>query len=394
MADMSPATLTREQAQDIVSAGEKQTLYNAVVDSSFRYAGLGSRSELYRTVLGGIDRFHMNALPLNHNLVGITLFTRPNLNLATSSIRADPVLSTLSTLDPISIPFALRCYLDTTFAQWHTTETGLATKCPFINMAHPFISPITNTLQNISGFPDFSLNTETISPGFFGEDFTLARGADMGRGTHDINITVRDISGGFMFALFYIWTRWIALNTLGVVRRYPVDINDRIMSYTCSIYRFVVDTSRESITYWAKLTGCFPTSVPTGAILNMNDRESYITGTETLSIPFKCNHFEAMNPMIFSDFNRIVGMYSPDIRDLNKYTVTTIAPEHNFVGVPYIETEEGSLGLNRLTFRAVADELVDPTQKAIDTLMSTIAQRKAEIAARSNELLATGGFQV
>lgn len=352
---------------DSVSPNDVQRLFEAAIEQSYKYASAGSFYSVYTTILRQLDRYGYSIVLPNHEVVGLTFITRPKLNLSTSSIRQDPVLATLDTLDPISLPFALRCLLDTKFSRRPIDIAPIAAASPFFNVESPFILPLTNCLKSISGFPDTVVETETSQGGYFSEDITMATGSDMMNRTYDLSLSFRDIQGGFIAALFTIWTRVIPLLTRGLTVAYPEDVAARRLCYTCSIYRFVLDPSRRFITKWAKATGCYPISNPLGAVFNVNESDSFISELEQIPVPFKANRIEYMDPRIFTDFNKIVKRYAPRIHT-DEYITTPTKPQYNFTGLPYVDTVGGK---NELLFRARPDE----TREPVTDIMQQIRQK-------------------
>lgn len=353
-----------EIPSDLVDA-----MYEAVTESSFRGSAAGSFHSMWQAVLSRIDRFGYNPMPGNHETAGLTFITRPKLNLTTQSLRQDRIMATLDTLDETSFPFSIRAHLDTKFAK----RPGIAQRVhdsPFINSDVPFIVPLTNCLQSISGFPDFNIDVETTEGGFFGEDLTFAKGSDMNMRSYDFSLTFRDIQGGYIMAMFIYWTRYIALVSRGLVQAYTEDIMDRRLNYTCSIYRFVLDPSRRYIVKWAKATGCFPKSVPIGNSFNIGERENYLHASSQFSIPFQVNSVEYMDPIIFRDFNSIVDTTSGYGWRKNRIVAPAIA-SNNFAGIPYINVQDH--GCNELQFYCEPIELQDPFQSIIDSITNKVA---------------------
>lgn len=359
---------------DSVTPNDIQRLFDAAVEQSYKYSSAGSFHSVYTTILRQLDRYGYSIVLPNHEVVGLTFITRPKLNLSTASLRQDPVLSTLDTLDPTSLPFALRCLLDTKFSRRPIDIAPIAAASPFFNIESPFLLPLTNCLKSISGFPDIVIETETSQGGYFAEDITMATGSDMLNRTYDLSLTFRDIQGGFIAALFTIWSRVIPLLSRGLSVAYPEDIAARRLCYTCSIYRFVLDPSRRFITKWAKATGCYPISNPLGAAFNIGERDSFVSELEQIPVPFKANRIEYMDPRIFTDFNRIVKRYAPKI-DTDEYMTTPTKAEYNFTGLPYIDTQSGK---NELLFRARPEEREEPVTNIMQQIRQKIRNAEAE----------------
>ena len=382
------------------SQGEKfDSLLAAALERSFRSSGKGSFFASYQTILSQVDRYGQNHAIPNTEKAGITFITRPHLNLTTTSCRQHPVLSALASNDPVSIPFSIRCYLDTEFARTGPTA-DLAADSPFVNNDTPFIFPLTNTLLGISGFPDPVLDTETTEGGFFSEDQTFVKGYDQLNRSYDLTLTFKDIQGGYVMAMLYSWILWTGLATRGIVTAYPDDIDERILSYTCSIYRFVLDPSLRFIRKWAKATGCFPKSVPLGNSFNHAEREAFISSNVQFSVPFQVNHIEYMSPAVFHDFNVVTEEFAggeyweraearsfaeieatlltddPIADSLPSHIFAPNLPEFNYMGIPWIDTQTG---LNELRWIVDRRALQDPFLENYKRLTEEINARRREL---------------
>lgn len=385
-----------------VSSAALSELFNASTEAAFRYSGMGSFLSTWQTVLSGVDRFGINPLPPNHEVTGLIFITRPKLNLSSMSLKQDRVLSTLNTREPYSFPFSIRSYLDSRFAR-DALNAGDMMVTPFVNTDLPFIIPLTNCHMSSGGWPDFFIDTETSQGGFFGEDQTIARGSDFNARSYDFSLTFRDIQGGYIMALFYYWVYYIAAQCRGLVIPYPEDIYAQRLNYTCSIYRFVLDPSRQFITKWSKATGCFPKSVPIGDAFNVPTRENYIHATQEFTIPFQVNHVSYMDPIVFQEFNTIVQRWAGSTMadsiptatatdtfdyDANRKKSRVRAPidaYSNFRGIPWINSRAG---YNQLDFWALPEELEDPSVTIIRQLQ---AQTSAVMPQGTEQYLASYG---
>jgi hypothetical protein len=218
------------------------------------------------------------------------------------------------------------------------------------------------------------LDTETSASGFFSEDQTMVRGSDFLNRTYDLTLTFQEIQGNFNKAILFYWVYWMALVTRGITVAYPNDIAARRLCYTCSIYRFTLDTSRRYITNWAKATGCFPVSVPMGTIFNITNREPYIQSSHQFSVPFRANHVEINDPHIFADFNTLVERYAGRRywSDQGKVSLEN-EPQYNFRGLPWIDVYND--GHNTLTWWEDPDALTDPTEETLSDIRESIRRR-------------------
>ncbi len=371
----NPATTPGAVGTDTLDAATLQSLFDVATQQTFRSSGAGSFNALYQTNLSQFDRFGINAMLPNHVLRGYTFITRPKLNLQTASIRADRILSMLDTTDNQSLQYAIRCWLDTKYAS-RKDMTNFVAGAPFFNAQTPFIIPLSNNLISLSGWPDPVLDTETTDGGFFSEDLTLVKGSDRLNRTYNLTLTFRDIQGGFILALLYYWLRYMELVVRGDVLAYDEDIAARRVNYTFSIYRFVVDPSRQVITNWAKATGCFIKSVPIGNIFNFGERENYLHSAAQYSIEVVANHVGLMDPIILRDFNTISARYCQQLVT-GGLVAAPMTADTNFTGLPYIDLTKGT---NKIQFMCAPADLINPYA----TTWAQIQQQIAALTGRPN----------
>lgn len=334
--------------------------FKHVVSESFRQMGQGGYENQLQLFLTRLDRLGAAVVPLNTMNYGFTFITRPRLNLTSANLIQNPILATLRTTNKASVAFMIRALLDTRLSMGadliidgkyesgalRNTEVDefgqLCMDSGLIDVNNPFFVPLCNGLKGISGFPDFNIETETSEGDFHNGDFTFAKGSDMNNRTQELSLEFRDTQGSIILSCFYYWCLYMALQAKGVVMAYPDDIYQQRLNYTVSIYRFVTDPTRTQILWWAKATGCFPKSVPIGALFNVSQGEETISSARDFTIPFTANDVKVNDPGILADFNALVQRYNPGL-PAGDYAPLELPgermrPDLNFTGIPFIVT--------------------------------------------------------
>ena len=344
-------------ADNIFPSDTSAGLMKLINIAGARASAKGGYYNRFQTALSRLD--WNNQTPLNGNILqsGLTFITRPKLNLSQTSIRGDDVLQMLDTPAVNSFPFAIRCYLDPVFASLPAIQGSVQT-CPFFNSDSPFILPLSNQITHINGFPNFELRNAQSADGFFAENQTTPLGSDFGNQSYPITATFQDIPGGFIAGLFYYWIRWIALMRKGVVMRYMDDIYQKRLSFTCSIYRLMLDPTKSYIPMWCKLTGCYPYMISLGDSFDISDRTQSVRAPNEYQIQFMANHVEYMRPSTLEDFNILMRRFHPGVLSSDNIFLPP-TPENNFLGSPYIAAYDGS---NRLLRVASPLEIPTPMQ--------------------------------
>lgn len=334
----------------ITNLALQEKVLNAISSVLYRETAIGSDTATLQTMFSKPNRFNTNIVTLNHEQRGPIFITRPKLNLTSSSLRQDQMLTCLDTYDINTTAFLIRCLLDSNFSVFSNLSPGrqFADKCKLLNNRSPFILPLSNAITSISGWPDFTMETETTEGGFKSEDLTFAKGWDRLNKTYNLSITVKDYPGGLLMALFMVWFVYIAMATLGEVLMYGEDVDRMRLCYTTSIYAFTLDRTGRFLQKWAKATGCFPIGLPIGNCFNFNEGESYISSASKFSITFVANKIEYMTPAILADFNAVSQrFYTKNNTDifkndnsspLGKLPTLPIESKYNFMGIPFIDT--------------------------------------------------------
>jgi hypothetical protein len=319
-----------------------KTMLNTMMAS----VGSGSYASQVQVFWRCLDRFQHTILPTNNEHSGVTFITRPYLNLSDTTLAQNRVLSPLLTPIITSPAHTIRCLMDTKYAQ----QPNRAIATPLFNPENPFMTPLCNGLTSLSGLPDPYIQTETSTPGFHNEDQTIAIGSDNMNRTYDLSLSFRDIQGGPIMAIFMVWYEYMRMVTKGLCTAHPEAIDQRFLDYTVSIYRFALDPTRQFITRYARLVGCFPKAVPYGSLLTLNEGETFINSAGRFTIPFVANKCIYDDYAVIADFNRLVRRFANlDGKSLNVLTddgqletsitedgVYAPTPENNYRGLPYI----------------------------------------------------------
>jgi len=358
MSEETVPDLTKKQKLDLMKEAVKK-----IGEFSFRSSGSGGLNNQFQNFFTGIDKFKRNMLSPNSEHSGMTFITRPKLNLTSSALRQSSKMLALDTQDVSDVQFMIRCLLDTRFARKELLSK--AGQSPLLDMRNPFNIPLCNALVGVSGWPDIVLETNTTEGGFHSEDQTVPIGSDNLNKTYDLTLTFEDIQGGVIASIFDFWLESMRCLVKGIMIPYKEDIDENRLCFTVSIYRFVLDPTLKYVVKYAKATGCYPISLPTGGFFNVNENEVTKADCAKFSIPFKVNKIEYNKPEVLRDFNTLVERYSPreatedtmeaSISLLNATNIIPIAPQWNWIGVPYIYTSEKERGI-QLQYRQLRTE--------------------------------------
>ena len=308
--------------------------YSEIVERINRHAGLGSYNYALVDFMRNHDKFGTTSLPGNSLRSGFTFITRPSLCLATEVISKEQLYYPMVTDDVNSMEYGIRAILDPTF---YENDCVNHSGSPLVSQYNPFNDMWGSGLIGMSGVSDISLDSETVGPGYMGEDQTRYKSYDFLTKTHSLNLQFRDIQGGPIFKSMFYMLMNMAHTGYGQLPIYLKDAEQYRLFYTVSMYRFVTDASFRYIKHYYKLTGCYPDALNTGELANFSETERVITAGGELSVPFKCNHIAYNEPWILKAFNRLVRRYyNAGGRDIRKAYNIPMDALNNYNGIPYI----------------------------------------------------------
>jgi hypothetical protein len=304
------------------------------LDRVAKHSGFAKPKSAVSEVFFGLDhRDAGSSFQKNTDHQGLTLFTRPQLNLSYDNVLADRTLTSLLDKNPLSMYAAIRGLLD----------PRLAGVSNLIDPRNAFIPILTNTLMNISGFPDVTLDTYTSPEGMRQESYSIVDSIADINNSYDLTATFANVQGDPVTALFHFWTRYASNVYTGRMVPYPEKIVENEVDYQTRIWRLVLDGSKR----YVKKIGCanvaFPVASPLGASFNYSKDTPYINENDQISIPFRCMGAEYNDPILISEFNATVAsfnnaMWNPSqkgYRKLSRYEISG----YNYEGYPRINLE-------------------------------------------------------
>lgn len=323
---------------------------------ALRFGGFGNIDFAQFQFFHNFNIFNKSFTPGGaRELKGFTFITRPHLNLTNANLAHISRFTHLLQADNTSVSMYIRQMLDTSYAE-KFGGVGGTRFCPLLDYKNPFNVLLCNALVSINGFPDPDLAVESTSGGFFSEQQTNVIGYNRLAKGQDLQLEFKDYEGGIVLAMHDVWCQYAGYISDGQMMQYLDDIEDNVMGYTVSIYRFVTDHTGRFITRWAKATGCYPKLYPTGTPFNVNEGEQVLSAVKRFTVPYWVHHFDYNNPEILIDFNTLVKRYCKSIDA--KGAMVPVRPSlinNNLMGIPYVEQRAGRF---ELVFKI--DESEDP----------------------------------
>lgn len=328
--DPTPASGKKKSAFTLSDKGRKMFNDDEQIKKIIENMGIVNRENTSESSIRLYHKFDRNGCVDPYNgFVGAksyTFFTRPDLHIFKSidSTELNPELMATSFFADVKDR-----YIDIlqTMQSSHFKNTS------------PFITLLSNTISSPVELPSILAN-RNIETGTNAFGTTITYRGTSHPSDEALSFSTEFIDNRYLevFMYFKIFDEYEKQKLLGrvtpVTRRY---IHDKILSDQISIFRIDVAEDGESILYFAKWTGCFPTNVPTDTLSSIED----LSGNLTLNIQWYAQFFEDFDMRILSDFNSIILRRCPEafrdgVKDIPLYDPTTGMSNGAWATVPYI----------------------------------------------------------
>lgn len=257
-----------------------------------------------------------NALPINRDHVGLTFFTRPNLNLSDLNLKRDRRLWSLRTPNPNSLQAVVRDYLDPVGARRRAQGAGGSS---IVDERNPFICILTDNVTDISGFNDMEMQVYQGKPGLRQETVVMADGSvDMFQ-PFSVNSTFRNIIGNPIMFMHYIWLIYMAGVHNGELTPHYESLLQQEMDYWTRPYRLVLDPSGQYVRYIFAAGAMFPIGLPIGNMANYSIDKPFTQDNERITIQYQAVGNQAFDDILKDEFNRLVQMFYYTDYDRTQY---------------------------------------------------------------------------
>lgn len=306
----------------------------------------------------GINHFNTGgAVPANYDLHGYTFFTRPRMKLDDRNcIIERSALTYLATSDSLSIPAAVRAYLDPIGSgspvSVSVNDSSIPKKkysCPLVDPLSPFISILSNSLSSLTGWPDIDVDTYTESAGVMKEEWSMYDGISKFNGSFSLNSTHVNMRGDPLGLLFQ---SWVTYGTLIRTNERMIPWLDSILDwekdYETRIYRLIMDPTKTFVQKIACTGVAMPTASNTGASYDYDSTRPLNNRNDSISMSWKCTGALYYDPYTPVAFNITVVDFNPNMFPTNRSRVYTKIPRQyrkyfKDEGYPWINTETSEL---------------------------------------------------
>lgn len=284
---------------------------NTTLNEVYKTTSLGDANSSIGSVFYGINhRQTPSPVPINRDVYGLTFFTRPQLNLTSSNVRAERSFIPLLTSEAASIQRIIRCYLDP-----RLNISDFAYSCPFVDHENAFMPLLTNHLLSCTGWPDPVLDYYSSEPGAYKETFSMVDSSLDIYSAYDITATFRNMVGDPIRSLFHTWISYAASVFKGIMVPYPDFMVKNEIDYNTRIYRLVLDKNKRYVQKIGCTGAAFPYDVPMGSAFDYDSETPLNANNDRIAIRFRCMGACYQDDIIMHEFNAAVGIFNPNMRE-------------------------------------------------------------------------------
>ena len=208
----------------------------------------------------------------------------------------------------------------------------------------PFMTMLSNSLTSSLDLPGISSNNIETGSNIMGTKISYRGTSYKSDEELDFSLEFEDTKFLDIYMLFKIWDEYERLKWNGALefnandsQRWVNYIINKVLHDQVSIYKFVVADDGSRIIYWARMTGCVPTSVPRDAFSDMNNSD-----TQKLTVSWKGHFVRDMDPIIIKHFNLLVKDRLSGKQDLPLYDINAHHMDGRWSSTPYIESRQVS----------------------------------------------------
>lgn len=287
---------------------------NKYVQAAMRRSGYGTLDSSLADSLRGVNTRNVGTIaPMNQDVQGYTFFTTPMCNLSAGNVVDRRRLQYLSNPDPRSMACAIKTMLSHHGTNVHYDPANVTSA--LVDPEYPFIGVMTNTLKDITGWPDFVHTFSNTDEGIAKEVHGFVDSRSEFYSEYTLNASFHRIDGDPVGGLVSALWEYAGHVAYGTMVSWPNMRANRWLDYVFRIYRVVLDETKRYVTKIACTGYCMLEASPEGAIFNQTSEEVQSADNAEISIPIKCYGVRYNDPQIINDFNATVMYACPSMKD-------------------------------------------------------------------------------
>lgn len=205
----------------------------------------------------------------------------------------------------------------------------------------PFITMLSNSITSHLDLPGLSADSIDSASNIMGTKISYRGSSIKSDYDHDFSLEFEDTKHLDIYMLFKMYDEYEKLKWKGYIDftkaetdRWINYIINKVLHDQMSIYKIVVAEDGYRIVYWARVTGCHPTSAPRDAFSDMTDALP-----QKLTVSWKGHFVRDMDPIILAQFNNLVSQYTSNKEELPLFDMDINRISGDWSSMPYIDTK-------------------------------------------------------
>ncbi len=245
-------------------------------------------------------------------------FTRPDINV----LKEDGSLTALANSD------------DLYHYVWDNNKDIIRTLTQFYSNKHQFNTFIHNYARS------FEVSDEFIKPTDHGETFTgnklqYGKSDIESRSAGEFSITYNDDANLNVYKMHKIWVDYISKVYRGHFYPRKEYMMKKTIDYACAAYYILCGPDGETILFWSKYFGVFPTNVPSSTL---SWSKNNVLSNPELSINYSYSFKEDFDPVALAEFNELCATTAKKSKARVNYDKSHASMGSTRTGAPYIDS--------------------------------------------------------
>lgn len=203
----------------------------------------------------------------------------------------------------------------------------------------PFMTVLSNAITSTLDLPGISANSIETAANVMGTRINYRGTSYQSDQDFDFNLEFEDTKYLDVYMLFKMYDEYEKLKWQGAIdfvnaenERWRNYIIDKVLHDQVTMYKIVVGEDGYRIVYWARITGCYPTSIPRDAFSDMSNGT-----TQRLTVGWKGHFVRDMDPVILYHFNKLVSDKVKGKTELPLFNSSAHAVDGRWSSTPYID---------------------------------------------------------
>ena len=304
---------------------------------SIRKNGLPSKKYINKNMYLKYSKFGYND-PYNRmpNTKEVLFFTKPDLHIMDTENGNTGKLAGI--LD--SVPF-FQYLLEKYPNVIKELQGGYGTETKTMCLLH-------NRVKDTLDLPDLNSQDIDISVNMHGNNYEYRGSSEASDDGFTFNLEFEDTRNLDIYMLFKAYDEYERYKRLGRVIPLKKYIENKVLHDQIAIYKFTLGEDMMTILHWAKLWGCYPTSVPRSVFGNGDFSSSGLS----LSIGWKSAFIMDMDPFILQEFNELmVGHAFTNKKSMSTVDKHTGRINRDWAGGAFVSVENVREGSNEKVYR-------------------------------------------